>query len=172
MELKPTSVAWRKCRRGVSISVIQHMNNTTPAAVKSAIYQELVALYPDQSFTVLCVDGAVSYQADSQRWLTLSIAFHCLEGLCYVPWSRSLSSEVVRSDIRSGAHVRFKQHPTVWLSITVHFKVLCRGQHGTQLLRVHGLTSSCFSLMINNCCRLIKSYLYLDLSLKYYRGIR
>ncbi|VDP25888.1 unnamed protein product [Heligmosomoides polygyrus] len=58
----------------------KHMNNTTPAAVKSAIYQELVALYPDQSFTVLCVDGAVSYQADSQRY--------CVEGNtehnCYV----------------------------------------------------------------------------------------
>ncbi|KIH51060.1 hypothetical protein ANCDUO_18857, partial [Ancylostoma duodenale] len=42
-------------------------NSTTPSAVKSAIYQELVALYPDESFTVLCVDGAVSYQADSHR---------------------------------------------------------------------------------------------------------
>ncbi|RCN47962.1 ground-like domain protein [Ancylostoma caninum] len=61
--------------------VFMHIaNSTTPSAVKSAIYQELVALYPDESFTVLCVDGAVSYQADSHRY--------CVEGNmdhnCYV----------------------------------------------------------------------------------------
>ncbi|WKY06310.1 hypothetical protein Q1695_006479 [Nippostrongylus brasiliensis] len=58
----------------------KHMNNTSPFAAKSAIYQDLAALYPDQSFTVMCVDGVVSYQADSERF--------CIEGNlnhnCYV----------------------------------------------------------------------------------------
>ncbi|KAK6060931.1 hypothetical protein COOONC_01405 [Cooperia oncophora] len=59
---------------------VQHMNETELPAVKSAIYQGLVALYPKQAFTVVCVDGAVSYQADSNRY--------CVEGNmdhnCYV----------------------------------------------------------------------------------------
>ncbi|XGW28044.1 hypothetical protein V3C99_008113, partial [Haemonchus contortus] len=64
----------------ISELIRKHMNSTELPAVKTAIYQDLVALYPDQSFTVLCVDGAVSYQADSDRY--------CVEGTmdhnCYV----------------------------------------------------------------------------------------
>ncbi|KAK6767368.1 hypothetical protein RB195_026568 [Necator americanus] len=65
----------------ISELVRKHIaTNPSLAAVKSAIYQELVSLYPDGYFTVMCVDGAVSYQADSHRY--------CVEGNmdhnCYV----------------------------------------------------------------------------------------
>ncbi|KJH51758.1 ground-like domain protein [Dictyocaulus viviparus] len=58
----------------------KHLNNTNAEVAKSVIYDELVALHPDQSFTVFCIDGRASYQADSHSY--------CIEGNknynCYV----------------------------------------------------------------------------------------
>lgn len=45
----------------------KHVDASTAASAKTAIYHELDTLYPDENFTVLCVDGSVSYQADSQK---------------------------------------------------------------------------------------------------------
>ncbi|CAI4231805.1 unnamed protein product [Auanema sp. JU1783] len=64
----------------ISEVIKKHLNGTSAMAVKSAIYEELSSIYPDDAFTVLCVDGTVTYQADSHKY--------CVEGNrahnCYV----------------------------------------------------------------------------------------